>query len=281
MGRLRRGKAKRWTISLVAGMALGLSWPRARADEPKYEKSGEFQKSKEDFGQDKPPVSIDLGSEKEKPPAKERKKRETPAWLKGKKVGGWGGPLVNHLQLNMRVFDPLTHERGLDRFDDAMFPVGGFGLARLGNLKIGGMGFGASQDESKRIAGDEREAEVNLGFGGLLLEYEADPHPKVGILVGAMLGGGGISLSAKGDDVTDKEWSVDESFLAAYPYLGVSLKMLSFLRVEASYGWMFFDYSPGGYDYNPGPGVKSVDGSLSGGGSAQVRVVFGFETKTK
>jgi hypothetical protein len=259
-----------WLIGLAAGLFLTAGGARALAAEPPYEKSDEFQKGKEEFGKNKPPVSVDLGREKSKPP-------ETPARLRGKTLGGFGGPTLNYLQMDMGAFDPLTHDRGLDRFDDAIYLVGGFGAGRIGNLRIGGMGFGAEQKVSRA----ERKAGVSLACGGLALEYQADLHPRAAVIAGAMLGGGNIRLSAKGPDVAGGDWDKTESFLAAYPYLGLSVKVLPFLRLEAGYGWLFFDYSPGGADYRPGPGVKAVHGSLNGGGSAQARLLFGYETKMK
>ena len=276
-----RGKNIVWIIGLVLGVSAAM--PRAWADEPKYEKSDEFQKGKEDFGKDKPPVSIRLDQDQDQEARREAAaKPEPPAWLKGKTVGGWGGPAINYLQWDLGIFDPLTHDRRLNRFNDAMFPVGGFGVGRLGNLRIGGMGFGAGQGQDKVVSGEKRAADLSIGFGGLVVEYFIEPHPKLGLLAGTMLGGGSIGLSAKGDDIAEGKWSEDESFLAAYPYLGVSLKVLSFLRLEAVYGWSFFDFNPSADGFLlDRPNADAVDGTLAGGGSAQVRLAFGYETKLK
>jgi len=272
-----RGKVFLRLIGGLAALTLAAGGSRARAEEPKYEKSDEFQKSKEDFGKEKPPVSVQLDQPKEKRPEPAPRKKETPAWLKGKTVGGWGGPTLNYPNLNMGIFNPLTEKRGLDGFKDVMCPVGGMGVGRIGPLRVGGMGLGWEQHKSH----GDKNAAVSLGFGGLVLEVEGDVHPKVGIIGGAMLGGGSIHLSAEGPDVAGGSWDETESFLAAYPYLGLSVKVLPFLRLEANYGWLFFDYSPGGRDYVVGPGVKAVDGSLNGGGTGQVRLVFGYEIKMK
>jgi len=284
-------------IGLLAGLALVAS-TAARAQGVQYEKSNEFQQSKANFGQDHLGLTAAAEQDQDQPgqeekaenqgkpgphhqeQAKEHEKKpeiKTPAWLKGKTVGGWGGPTLNYLNLDMGLFDPLTDKRGLDDFKNVMYPVGGFGGGRIGPVRIGGMGFGWYQKRSK----GDKKAEVSLGMGGMVLEVEGDVLPKVGIIGGAMLGGGSLSLSAEGSDVDGGSWDKTESFLAAYPYLGVSVKVLSFLRLEANYGWLFFDYSPGGRDYDVGPGVKAVDGSLNGGGSGQVRLVFGYEVKTK
>jgi len=287
------GKIWLGVVGVLVGTALLVSTP-ARAQSVQFENRGEFQQSKVSFGQDH--LSLTLAAEEEKPGKEEKGEKEdqgikghhqhekaakpkveTPAWLKGKSVGGWGGPTLNYLNLNMGIFNPLTEKRGLDGFKDVMYPVGGFGGGRIGPLRIGGMGFGWEQHKSK---GDQK-ADVSLGMGGLVLEFEGDVHPKVGIIGGAMLGGGSIHLSAEGPDVDGGSWDETESFLAAYPYLGLSVKVLPFLRLEANYGWLFFDYSPGGRDYVVGPGVKAVDGSLNGGGTGQVRLVFGYEVKAK
>ncbi|OGP57705.1 MAG: hypothetical protein A2V67_16505 [Deltaproteobacteria bacterium RBG_13_61_14] len=274
------GRFQIMTVGLALSLVLLPGWRLARAEEPNYEKSDDFEKSKEEFGREKPPVDVRLGEKKEHH-AKPAKERKTPAWLKGKTVGGWGGPTMNYLGLDLDVFEPLTEGRGLNEFHHDTWLIGGMGVGRIGPVRIGGMGFGDSQSQRKTVAGDERKATIDLAGGGGILELEGDLLPKVGLFGGAMLGGGNIRLSARGADLTDQEWDESETFFLAYPYGGLTVKVLPFMRLEATYGWLFFDYSPGGADYAPGPGVKAVDGSLSGAGTAQVRLLFGYETKLK
>jgi hypothetical protein len=83
-----------------------------------------------------------------------------------------------------------------------------------------------------------------------------------------MLGGGSIRLSAQGADLAGQKWDESETFFLAYPYGGLTVKVLPFMRLEATYGWMFFDYAVDG-------------GELKGGGTAQVRLLFGYEVKLK
>lgn len=283
-------------IGLLAGLALALS-ATARAQGVQHEKSEDFQKSKVKFGQDHLGLTAAAEQDQEGKEEKAEKDEKTgprhreharhgpakkpahpaPDWLKGKTVGGWGGPTVNYLNLNLDIFDPLTERRGLDGFHNDLWPVGGWGVGRIGPLRIGGMGMGLEQRESHNL----KKATMSLGLGGGVLEVEGDVHPKVGLIGGAMLGGGAIHLTAKGPDVTGGSWSEDETFFVAYPYAGLSVKVVDFMRLEANYGWMFFDYSPGGHDYEFAPGKGALDGSLKGGGSAQVRLIFGYDYKVK
>src|SRR4030042_595456 len=132
----RRGKIMKWkhvgrfqimTVGLALSLVLLPGWRLARAEEPNYAKRDDFEKSKEEFGREKPPVDVRLGGKKEHH-AKPAKERKTPAWLKGKTVGGWGGPTMNYLGLDLDVFEPLTEGRGLNEFHHDTWLIGGMGV---------------------------------------------------------------------------------------------------------------------------------------------------------
>jgi hypothetical protein len=66
------------------------------------------------------------------------------------------------------------------------------------NLRIGGMGFGGSISESGTIMLQNElfdfETEYSIGGGGLTIEYTLPIIKNIGVSVGALIGGGSISI---------------------------------------------------------------------------------------
>lgn len=77
------------------------------------------------------------------------------------------------------------------------YTSGGAGFVYIGfipNLRIGGMGFSGSTSESSLLNGFQREVVYNIGGGGLTVEYTLPFIKDVAVSVGAIVGGGGISI---------------------------------------------------------------------------------------
>jgi len=81
-----------------------------------------------------------------------------------------------------------------------VFTTGGGGFIYIGvikNLRIGGMGFGASTSESASSSdGYNREVIYSISGGGVTIEYTLPFIKKVGVSLGAVIGGGGIQIEA-------------------------------------------------------------------------------------
>jgi len=249
----------------------------AQESEPGYESSEEFENSKEEFGQEqekeKPAVSFRLWGE------------ELRSELAARNWGGWGGPLVAYLNLDLGALDPMTDDRGVPRFEENLFMVGGLGGAayrppdQKGWWYFGGMGFGMNQDESDKVAGQDRRAEMSLGGGGVFLEYHYPFGARVEGALGCLLGAGSLTLKAEGDDigpVDDDEWSENESFALYYPYGGVSVGVTKWMKLEAMAGYMFMQADLSGADYMADTGLDLTDGDVLGGPQYMVRIIFGF-----
>jgi hypothetical protein len=81
-----------------------------------------------------------------------------------------------------------------------VFTTGGGGFIYIGvikNLRIGGMGFGGSTSESASSSdGYNREVIYSISGGGVTIEYTLPFIKKVGVSLGAVIGGGGIQIEA-------------------------------------------------------------------------------------
>ena len=202
------------------------------------------------------------------------KKVELPADL-----GGYGGPMISYLWLDLTPTKPMTDKRGLDEFANGMFFYGGSGGVIKGNFFFGGFGFGGSQRVDDTVKGDSRSAEIDMGGGGLIIEANSGKG-KAGVVAGAMLGAGGISLSAKGDDLGG-DWNASSGVGLAYPYLGVWFAPTDWMFVQLDGGWMFFKLDATGGTYWSDNHKDMVDGQIMGGPQVNLKLNFGTMGKGK
>lgn len=77
------------------------------------------------------------------------------------------------------------------------YTSGGAGFIYIGfvkNLRVGGMGFGGTNSESVSLPSENREVVYSMGGGGLTLEYTLPFIKDLGVSLGAIIGGGAISV---------------------------------------------------------------------------------------
>jgi hypothetical protein len=123
----------------------------------------------------------------------------------GARHGGWGGPVV--LVSTVR--------------DRAALLVGGRGGWLIdGRFTIGGGGFGLANriPAPAEVQGAGERLDLELGYGGGWLEYTFRPVRLVHVSVGALVGGGGVSLrfhrgGSEGSD-TDAFFVVEPTVMA-------------------------------------------------------------------
>lgn len=194
-----------------------------------------------------------------------------------KEWGGFGGPLVQYLWLDLSPLDPMTRDRGIDAFDNNIVMVGAMGGVIHKDFRFGGFGFGGSLESADRVAGHRRSADVSLGGGGLFFEYNHNVSSNLGVSLGLMVGAGGMQLKASGPDLgPEGEWSADGSFGLVYPYLGCWYAPTPWLWLELGGGYLYFQMDTDRDRYENDLGVEMVDDDLTGGWQAGIKINFGF-----
>jgi hypothetical protein len=127
-----------------------------------------------------------------------------PKRSKAGKVGAFGGFTPGWLFVDVGpINDFLVPAGGAPLEENGVFLWGGGGAAYImlvPNLRVGGLGMSGSTKSTKLDAfGVRRDAELNVGFGGVTFEYVIPVFERFDVAVGTMLGGGGIDLILRQD----------------------------------------------------------------------------------
>lgn len=104
----------------------------------------------------------------------------------------WVIPNFDELNTQLNSF-------GTEKFSTSgMFGTGGTGfiyLSFIPNIRLGGMGLGASSTVKGIKDGFEREVEYSISFGGFTLEYTLPFIRGFGVSIGAIFGGGSTEIN--------------------------------------------------------------------------------------
>ena len=141
----------------------------------------------------------------------------------GTRHGGWGGPVVMISRLADR---------------DAVLVGGRGGWIVDGRATVGLAGFGVANDvrAPRALQPETGTNDLELGYGGLWLEYTVRPLRLVHVSFGALVGGGGIQLVRRdGGDV-----GPDDAFFVVEPTAEVELNLARSVRADVgvSYRWV-------------------------------------------
>jgi len=180
------------------------------------------------------------------------------------KFGAAGGFQGAFFKPDLKPLSNFLKEFGTSKLaDNGIVGMGGGGYAYLmiiQNVRIGGIGYGASASESAIIGGANREAEYSYGFGGVTLEYTLPFVQHFGVSFGAIIGGGTAVLKfyqnsgsvdwtvfshelTTSGDAKIFSHSFKSSFFAFVPTLNVDIPLNRFtsLRMGAGYVLTFGD----------------------------------------
>lgn len=201
---------------------------------------------------------------------------------KRKHSRGWGGggftPMI--VQDNFQEVNDLLSELGLNSTPfkaDGVVLWGGSGQGYVGNgWFLGGFGNGVSKStvvpEIKHTTTGEkveRAISVSMGLGGVTIEKRFAPFSFAVIGGGLGLGGGGVdlkviqkdgnfawddSLSNQLIDTKSTSVSFSKGYFIAHPRVNVMLRLTSWLRLRAEYGYLY-GYSGGGWTTKLGAGT--------------------------
>jgi len=182
------------------------------------------------------------------------------------KVGLFGGYTPGWLFVDVGpVNEFLLGGKGAPLSDNGVWMNGGAGAVYImvvKNLRIGGMGAGGGiQSTALEPSGLRRDAELNIGYGGVTLEYVLPFGQRFDIAAGAMIGSGSTTLTLRRSLKETNSWSGEQllllngtdsstinvtrrlqgSFVTIIPSLNFEYAVLNWLgvRLGASYVWMF------------------------------------------
>ncbi len=161
------------------------------------------------------------------------------------------------------INDFLVGGKGDPLKDNGVFMYGGGGAAYImliPNFRVGGQGMSGSLKSTSLDGNFRRDAELNVSFGGVTLEYVIPVVERLDVAVGAMLGAGGLDLTLRQSNggtntwLNEKDWfgsvgvvpnttrTFSGSFFVFVPSVNVEYALLGWfaLRLGASYSVMAF-----------------------------------------
>jgi hypothetical protein len=138
-----------------------------------------------------------------------------PKRTKMPKVGLFGGLMPGYLFADMKPINDYLRGAGAAAVsENGMFMYGGGGaiyIMLLPNVRIGGMGMSGSLSSSQLNGNVRKDADVNIGFGGVTVDYVINLAPRFDLAIGTMLGKGGIDLTLRQDVGGNKTWTQEWS----------------------------------------------------------------------
>lgn len=162
----------------------------------------------------------------------------------------WISPNVDEINKMLPGF-------GVDKLStNGMIGYGGSGyiyILLLENVRIGGMGFGASQTSEGVLNGLNREAVYNLSGGAFSIEYTFPFIKTPAVSIGALIGGGSLKIdlhqnngSLNWEDVWQsfdgendtKNFSMENSFFLISPTLNIDYPVTRYLAFRIGAGYM-------------------------------------------
>ena len=182
---------------------------------------------------------------------------------KRKNSRGYGGGGFTPMLVQDEFVDvaSLMTELGLSSTpfrDEGIVLWGGSGQGYVGNgWFLGGFGNGGALSKTVTVpdgtSSVERDITYAMGFGGLTIEKRLAPFSFMTLGGGVGLGGGGIDLSVTqrdgeftwvglGDELlTTKSTSVNfsKNYAIVHPRASVMLKLTSWMRLKAEYGYVY------------------------------------------
>ncbi len=164
---------------------------------------------------------------------------------------GSGGPLIGLLTFDLSPLTAALTAAGYPAVDGPVVVFGGGGAGGiLGGPVFGGLGFGGSLS---KLEADKR-TDLELGYGGVVVEFARQAGKGAVIAVGTVLGGGGLDLTARARYPVDFADSLATpavsrfslGFFGGLAYLRLQIQALPWLAVE---GWAgYFLAFPGQWE---------------------------------
>jgi hypothetical protein len=169
---------------------------------------------------------------------------------------GAGGNSAAYLFLKLDDLNTELVEAGFNEMSKGMLAWGGYGVGEIGDGKwsIGGVGRGGSA-KSPATAGDNpKTATLDIGYGGLLIEYNAWRSNQACLGLGAVLGAGTATLTTRQGAIDDfdellgagNSASLWRPYLIVQPQASIAFPISAFADVRITGGYSFC-YAPIGW----------------------------------
>lgn len=167
--------------------------------------------------------------------------------------GGYGGPMVKLTSMN--------HQLGV-------LVGGGGGVIINHRFAVGGAGFGLVNNVTEESAPAARPY-IDLGYGGVLLQYIHRSDDLIHMTASLLIGGGGASFreditSAGGEGQPEGHPSID-GFFVAEPGVDAEVNITPYFRVAAG----------GSYRFVSGVEMPGLGNSDISGPGARLQLKFG------
>jgi len=203
-------------------------------------------------------------------------------------VGGWSMPNVDPINLKLQ-------EIGIPELSTSgVFTTGGAGFIYIGvikNLRVGGMGYGGTISSSSTINEINNEAIYSLGGGGLTVEYTLPFVKNIGVSVGAILGGGSMSLELYRNDgnfnweniwndiddgqSTNVSRKIENNYWTLTPTLNAEFPVYRFIALRLGVGYQLT--FAGDWEAENGQSISGIPSDLSSNGFfIQAGIFAGF-----
>jgi hypothetical protein len=203
-------------------------------------------------------------------------------------VGGWSMPNVDPINLKLQ-------EIGIPELSTSgVFTTGGAGFIYIGvikNLRVGGMGYGGTISSSSTINEINNEAIYSLGGGGLTVEYTLPFVKNIGVSVGAILGGGSMSLELYRNDgnfnweniwndiddgqSTNVSRKIENNYWTLTPTLNAEFPVYRFIALRLGVGYQLT--FAGDWEAENGQSISGIPSDLSANGFfIQAGIFAGF-----
>lgn len=202
------------------------------------------------------------------------------------KMGGAGGFTPFYLFMDVNPINEILRKSNAAEFDNGrMLLLGGQGYAYIyvvKNLRIGGMGAGGSMKSRSLQGSTRREVQMDVGFGGLTVDYVIPVVPRLDVAVGILLGSGGVDLSINRDNGTGKVWDdlwsefgdslaaqeytrkMSGSFFIYQPSVNVEFALLRWVGIRA--GVSYLGMAGGSWQLDSKYDIYGVPSTVSGRG---------------
>jgi len=179
------------------------------------------------------------------------------------KVGFFAGVTPSWLFVDVAPINSFLVPSGGAPFkDNGIFMFGGAGAVYIGvinNLRLGGIGLGGGiSSSSVDASGIRRDADLDVGFGGITVEYVLPVIPRLDVALGGMLGWGGVDLILRkdtGQNLTwDDEWvnfgpgapgtvenitrTLSGSYFVWMPTVNVEYAILGWMAIRVGAGYV-------------------------------------------